>query len=54
MQEKNSMLNQTADADWNERLKDVFESESFANVNRFLETEIQKGILVLPPRHQIF
>ncbi len=48
------MLNQTADADWNERLKDIFESESFANLSRFLETEIQQRNLILPPRHQIF
>jgi uracil-DNA glycosylase len=54
LQEKNSMLNQTADTDWNNILKDAFAQESYEHLIAFLEEENQRKIPVLPPFSQVF
>ena len=48
------MLNQTADTDWNNILKDAFAQESYEQLRAFLEEEYQRKIPVLPPISQVF
>ncbi len=48
------MLNQTADTDWNNILKDAFAQESYAQLMAFLEGEYQGKIPILPPISEVF